>query len=447
MQNKLKIFLPVETKSRELPYKAPLAFILANQGYSVIIGRQQELRLKWFKYSKFVYIDKSSARTKYQLFKDIKICGGNIGVFCEEGLVYRSRSQYLAERIYSRSFDIIDKFWCWGSRQYSDIIGKYDKSKLKIIDPPRLSISIKYKKESKLIHNDQKKILFLTSFGRLNKKINNQKTTQLEILKRRGTYDEKIGERFYKDWDNYLIKYQKSFIKLIEKCCKDLPTRSFAIRIHPSESKEKYLSLIKKFSNLDFSEYTELGDSIINSSHIISSYSTSSLESHFINQRSFVYTPINDKRYEPEIIKKICLCYKNPEEIIYNIKLNKKIQEFPKDFNKYISLKENDYFKILLNFANEIRDISKDFKSDLKILPSLFIRIKYFMKFHIRNILYTYGFKKDTQTAISKCKSISKEEIINYSEEFFIDNKEFSDVRLNFDVRQLSNNVFEIYKS
>tara|TARA_B100001248_G_scaffold14650_1_gene9751 strand:- start:4840 stop:6183 length:1344 start_codon:yes stop_codon:yes gene_type:complete len=447
MQNQLKIFLPIETKSRELPYKAPLAFILANQGYRVIVGRQQEIRLTWFKYSKFIYIDKSSARTKYQLFKDIKYCGGNIGVFCEEGLVYRSKSQYLAERIYSGSYNLIDKFWCWGFRQYDDISEKFNKKKLKIIDSPRLSISIKNKKSSKTLVNNNKKIIFLTSFGRLNKKINNKKQTQLEILKKRGTFDKNIGEKFYKDWDNYLIRYQKSFIDLIEKCCKEFPNLDFSIRVHPSESKDKYLSSIKKFNNLSFSEYEELGDSIINASHIISSYSTTSLEAHFINQRSFVYTPIKDSRYEPKIIKKICVCCKSSDEIISKIKTNHKNKELTQELQKYISLKEPDYFKILSNFGKEILRISKNSKNERKYIFSFLIRIKYFLKYYLRNFLYSYGFKKDTQTVISKCKSISKKEIINYGEEFLVDNDEFSNIKLNFEISELSNNVFEIYKS
>ena len=65
----------------------------------------------------------------------------------------------------------------------------------------------------------------------------------------------------------------------------------------------------------------------------------------------------------------------------------------------------------------------------------------------MRNFLYSYGFKKDTQTVISKCKSISKKEIINYGEEFLVDNDEFSNIKLNFEISELSNNVFEIYKS
>ena len=447
MQNQLKIFLPIETKSRELPYKAPLAFILANQGYRVIVGRQQEIRLTWFKCSKFIYIDKSSARTKYQLFKDIKYCGGNIGVFCEEGLVYRSKSQYLAERIYSGSYNLIDKFWCWGFRQYDDISEKFNKKKLKIIDSPRLSISIKNKKSSQTLVNNNKKIIFLTSFGRLNKKINNKKQTQLEILKKRGTFDKNIGEKFYKDWDNYLIRYQKSFIDLIEKCCKEFPNLDFSIRVHPSESKDKYLSSIKKFNNLSFSEYEELGDSIINASHIISSYSTTSLEAHFINQRSFVYTPIKDSRYEPKIIKKICVCCKSSDEIISKIKTNHKNKELTQELQKYISLKEPDYFKILSNFGKEIVRISKNSKNQQKHIFSFLVRIKYFLKYNLRNFLYSYGFKKDTQNVISKCKSISKKEIINYGEEFLVDNDEFSNIKLNFEISELSNNVFEIYKS
>ena len=46
------------------------------------------------------------------------------------------------------------------------------------------------------------------------------------------------------------------------------------------EIKDKY-RLIKKFDNLTFSEFKELGDAIINAGHIISSYSTTSLEAHF----------------------------------------------------------------------------------------------------------------------------------------------------------------------
>lgn len=447
MQDQLKIFLPVETKSRELPYKAPLAFILANKGYRVILGRQQELRLLWYKCKNFIYIDKSSARTKYKLFQDIKFCGGNIGVFCEEGLVYRSKDQYLSERIYSKSFNLIDKFWCWGSKQYSDISEKFDKRKLKIIDSPRLSISISYMKKNFNILDNQKKILFLTSFGRLNKKIKNKKHTQLEILKKRGTYNKNIGEKFYKDWDNYLINYQTSFINLIEKCCKEFPDFSFKIRIHPSESKEKYLSLIKEFSNLNFSEHKELAKEIVNSTHIISSYSTSSLESYFINQNSFVYTPISDKRYEPEIINKICICCKNQDEIISKIKSTHKNRKFSKDINNFISLKENDNYKILSTFAEEIISISEEHKNDKKNLFSIHIRFKYFLKNHIRNILYLFRLKKDTQAAISKCKSISKKEIINYGEEFLFDNNDFSNIKLNFEISELSNNVFEIYKS
>ena len=74
MRNQLTIYLPVETKSRELPYKSPLAFILADLGCKVIIGRHQEVRLSWYKSNNFFYVDKSAAKTKLKLFQDIKKC-------------------------------------------------------------------------------------------------------------------------------------------------------------------------------------------------------------------------------------------------------------------------------------------------------------------------------------------------------------------------------------
>ena len=165
MFKKVTIFLPVETFSRELPYKAPLAVILASFGYKVLIGRQQELRLYWFNRKKFFYIDKSSAKTKFNLYQDIKNCGGGIGVFCEEGLVYRTKKQYISERVFKKSFELIDIFWCWGNRQYNDLSGDFNPKKLKIIDSPRLAIinNIKDKYISKV---KKKNILFNTSFGR-----------------------------------------------------------------------------------------------------------------------------------------------------------------------------------------------------------------------------------------------------------------------------------------
>ena len=98
MRNQLTIFLPIETKSRELPYKSPLAFILADLGCKVVIGRQQETRLSWYKSKNFFILIKVR-KNQGKLFKDIKNCNGGIGVFCEEGLLYKSKEQYISERI------------------------------------------------------------------------------------------------------------------------------------------------------------------------------------------------------------------------------------------------------------------------------------------------------------------------------------------------------------
>ena len=69
------------------------------------------------------------------------------------------------------------------------------------------------------------------------------------------------------------------------------------------------------------------------------------------------------------------------------------------------------------------------------------------LKSKIRYLIYFLKFKKESKNIIDKCKYISGKDIINYGEEFLVDNDEFSNIKLNFEVSELSNNVFEIYKS
>lgn len=435
------IIIPVETKSRELAYKSALAFMLADLGYKVILGRQQEVRLIWYKFKNFIYIDKSSAKTKFKLYRDIKNTGGGIGVFCEEGLVYRSKEQYLSERIYRKSFDLIDTFWCWGNKQYKDINQKFNNKKLKIIDPPRFSQIYKYREKSRNV-KIKKLVLFLTSFGRINKNINNN-INHLQILKQRGTFNPNIGEKFYYDWEQYLKIYQASIIKLIKTCCNLYPEYQFQLRIHPSESKNKYDNLIRKFNNLKYSSYG-LYEDISNSKIVISSHSTSSIESNLINPNSYVYSPISDSRFEPEIINELCSIVREEKEILSIINSNKLAENMLINSNKYFSVNnENSGSAILNNYAQEIINLSKNYKNKRTKL-SLFIRGEYFLKNKLRNLLYSTNFKKDSKQVISKCKSISKDDIINYSKELIHEKMNKTSIQYNYKLIRCGNNVFQI---
>ena len=447
MRNQLTIFLPIETKSRELPYKSPLAFILADLGCKVVIGRQQETRLSWYKSKNFFYIDKSVAKTKEKLFKDIKRCNGGIGVFCEEGLLYKSKDQYISERINENCIELIDIFWCWGTNQYNDINEKFKNTKIKIINPPRIATTYKYKKNKLTIKRDssRKIILFLTSFGIISKKLKNTHQNYLNILKERGTFNPDLGEKYYEDWENYSRKYKKYFLEMINKLCNAFPKENLQLKMHPTEIKDDYESVIKYNKNLQFSNYDSLEKSIINSTHIVSSYSTSAIQARLINDNALVYAPIKDNRYEPKIIKDLCKCYSSVDCIIDNINNSKNKLISDKELSRYIESSEIDEFKILFNYAKEIinqSNCSKINSSNLSIL----IRIKYFLKSKIRYLIFFLKLKRDTKNAIAKCKYISSNDIINYSEEFFSGNKGFSKLKLKFQVKKLSKNVFEISK-
>ncbi len=172
MQEK-SIVLPIEVFLRELPYKAPLSIILADLGYSVYLGRQKEITLFWHNLKDFFYIDKSAAKTKKKLFKDIQNCGGNIGVFCEEGLVFKNGKQYLAERVDENSFDYIDIFWAWGPEHFKLVSHKFGKNKLEIITSPRIGLLYNLVEINKRKKYEKNSILFLTSFGIIDNRLEN----------------------------------------------------------------------------------------------------------------------------------------------------------------------------------------------------------------------------------------------------------------------------------
>tara|TARA_A100001388_G_scaffold182021_1_gene136353 strand:+ start:22459 stop:23820 length:1362 start_codon:yes stop_codon:yes gene_type:complete len=446
MFKKVTIFLPVETFSRELPYKAPLAVILASFGYKVLIGRQQELRLYWFNRKKFFYIDKSSAKTKFNLYQDIKNCGGGIGVFCEEGLVYRTKKQYISERVFKKSFELIDIFWCWGNRQYNDLSGDFNPKKLKIIDSPRLAIinNIKDKYISKV---KKKNILFLTSFGRSDKNTDSKLNTQLKILKSRGTYNPNIGEYFYEDWEKYNINYKKEFLDLIKLCAKSFPEINFEIRVHPTEMKDKYSKLVKRYNNITFSKFSTSLKSIVNNDIVVSPISTTAIESTLINNKSIVYAPKYDSRFEPNLITDSCKLIRKKSEVIAYIREKHMISQNSElgnsQLSKFMSMKENDSQVILKNYALSIIHYLEKISYEPKI-SNIYIRFKYFLKSNFRNILYSLKIKKEKDNISSKCFSIKKHDIIKYVKDFMSDNDEFNDINLKYNFKRESNNIYEI---
>ncbi len=440
MPNQIAIFIPIEVSSRELPYKAPLSFILASYGYKVILGRQQEIRNYWFKYKSIIYLDKSAAKTKYQLFNDIKKCNGRIGVFCEEGLIYYNAQQYLSERINNRVFNLIDKFWCWSKNQYDDISNKFNKNKLEIIDSPRFGLLNNYK-NAKIIDKEESSILFLTSFG----SVDSFGGDRLDILKERGTYNNKLNY-FYKDFNSHFKIYKNKFLNLIINIAKEFPNHNIKIRIHPSEKKDNYINLVKSYKNISLDQEINSIYSIKKSDFVISSFSTTSIEAEILSDKAFVYAPINDERYESLIIRKFCRLIRNDEDIKKIIKgINNKTFYSLKE-NSESLFKENDPIKLLKAYANEIVKLNFDHKIKNNNIKIIYIRFRYFLKHLIRDAMYTFKFKKDKDFVLSKCPNISVKDIIKHSKIYFRNNEEYTNLTLKYKIKNVSKLIYEISK-
>ena len=435
MQKKLAIFLPVETSLRELPYKAPLAFILASLGHKVYIGRQQEIRLIWFLEKQFFYVDKSCAISKYKLFRDLKRCNGKIGIFCEEGLLYLTPEEYITQRVNKKTFSLVEKFWCWGKKQYEDISKIYGSKKLKIIDSPRFGLIYNYKKKKNKNAKNNKKILFLSSFAKINR---------VKILKKRGAFNKDLSESFYTEHSFFISKTKERFLKLIEKCLKKYKQHNFEIRTHPSEDLEEFDKLISLYNNFKYSKSPTSIEDISKADLIISPISTTSIEASLMGKDSLVYAPFYQRKYEPLIFKKICNIVRDDIKILKAIELYD-YEEKSLNSNKYIQCNELDSYKILMKYAKEISSSASFSEVNFSSNFEFFTRNKYKIIFYLRKIIFNLNLKKESKYAWQKCKKISKDIIFEHSNKYLkYKSKDFQEK--DYDIIEITKNVYEISK-
>ena len=105
------LYLPIEIKNREFHAKLLLACFAARQGFTVLIGEQNEISFlsPWF--PRGVVLDKGVAPVNVRYLKRYNDLGYCNTAWCEERLVFRNREAYLKERISTEAFSLVNLFF------------------------------------------------------------------------------------------------------------------------------------------------------------------------------------------------------------------------------------------------------------------------------------------------------------------------------------------------
>ncbi|OGV65321.1 MAG: hypothetical protein A2283_05930 [Lentisphaerae bacterium RIFOXYA12_FULL_48_11] len=137
-----RIFLPIEIKAREFHSKILFSLFATEYGFEVILGGQNELVERMPRFSRGIYIDKSTAITKRAWYRHFRSLGNHIAAWDEEGLIYFSDDVYHATRMDKECFDQADAFFAWGPHEVRTILSRYPDAADKVIPTgnPRMDL-------------------------------------------------------------------------------------------------------------------------------------------------------------------------------------------------------------------------------------------------------------------------------------------------------------------
>ena len=305
MVSKKWIYLPVETKVRELDAKVLVACCAAEQGFAAFLG-PNGFNLSGA-YPPGVYVDKSISPNKSHKILNQVTSLGNVHVCLdEEGLVFIG-NEYVDERLSTENLKQTKMFFCWGHNQYSHVLNAYPSftSKIKITGSPRVDlwrpplIGVSLQKAKQITDKQEKFILIVSNFSASNHAMGERFVED--------QYSAFMGENKEKEEEFALrLRYHRSIFKKfcadIQQVFKDNPEKKFILRPHPGDDMGFWKNLESKVPNLKCIYDGNLGEWIASSEFIIHNNCTSAVEAFAMKKNAIAYIPIpQNKDYELNI--------------------------------------------------------------------------------------------------------------------------------------------------
>ena len=338
----MKLYITVETTSRELEAKTLLACYAAVCGFDVVIGLEDMVR-RLCRFSKpGIFFDKSLHSEYPVIFKKLKQLGYLVAVSDEEGLVVDD-DQYCEFGIDDGVSDTVDMIFTWGKMHRNLIYRAMPEYAGSVIDAgnPRMDIlgsdlrRIFDPKVREIKEKHGEFILVNTRYGFANN-VDGGEEYKKRIL--RGEFGEKI---------DYLLKYfdfeaalWNEFLQMTVALSRRYPDRKIILRPHPSESIEKWQEALAGLSNVKVVREGNVHPWILASDLMIHNGCSTAIEALLLDIPCVSYRPVLSEECDIVI----------PNSVSYNVY----------DMDSLYGFIENTSYYITDNVKNEWIDILKD---------------------------------------------------------------------------------------
>jgi len=245
------LILPCETRAREFEAKMLLAVKATERGVTSVIGAKKRLDGMLDQLSPGVYVAKGLGERARVGLKLARICGHELALWDEEGLVWSSPEVYWKTKVHGPNLSLPSVLLAWGEdnarvwREHPDYAG----TPVEAVGNPRMDLlrpAVRglFAEEAAAIANRFGSfVLINTNFSRVNNFQPGQ-NRHLKWLRENRPDDARGGFAGHKQ-----AVYQ-SFLAMLPRLVASFPERMFVLRPHPSESLAVWEQLASQWPNL-----------------------------------------------------------------------------------------------------------------------------------------------------------------------------------------------------
>jgi len=303
----MNFYIPIEVKNREFYAKILLAKYAEDNGFTVIVGRKNELNELVLNMRAGVYIGLGAFENFRVFFKSLKLRGFHVVISEEEGLVTYSDEMYIDMRVSKKTLEYVDQFFTWGDENL-DVLSKglpKFADKFKVTGNARFDLlkpefSKVYRGEiTKIKEKYGQYILICTSFSSINHFDPDLDYEQSLIDKKTLKTAESITN--FKRYSKLKSNTFNAFLEAIPALAKQNPHVSVIIRPHPSENRVVYEQFTNKYSNVFVDMRFSVHPWIIQAEALIHHYCTTSIEAYAAGTPRFSLRPERDSLSEKEV--------------------------------------------------------------------------------------------------------------------------------------------------
>ena len=372
---KKTIFILIESVKRELNSKTLLALRLLKKNYRVVIGQKGNVWSIFNKCNPGIVLLKSFGPKNTETIDFLKKKKFKIVSNDEEIIVAWNMNDRVDARMNNENLIKIDGLLSVGELDSKEIKKQFPLSanKVSIVGNIRLELLKKkmrttIEEESKLIKDKYGDfILFTTQFGRVN--ITNQNKSSIDYVFSRIVEDniDPVSTHISNVNDQIIMQREilLQTLKFLNNFEKNFPTKKLIISPHPVENKLFWERLLEKknFKNIliNKDKFISISSFIDASDLVISSNSTTLLESFFLEKKLINFLGKKDRIIEIDFLKKISNVVRSADELNYLLKDQKNIKKYPETviMSKIIKNFDKDFdaFDGVIDVFDKLNDV------------------------------------------------------------------------------------------